>query len=59
MDHDSFEIESSNSPAPGFHEVFVNVQCDADTAMKLMFIMKMKEIGKNKGCWMTLCLKKV
>lgn len=39
--------------------MFVDVQCDADTTVSLVFIMKMKDIGRYKGCWMTACLKKI
>lgn len=62
IDHKAFEITESRRPenlaaGQNFHEIFVTVTSMQDEEFKLMFIMKIKDIGSKKGCWMTACLK--
>lgn len=57
VDHDGYRILSSEPQADGYHEVKAEVKGGRGSSIILLFIMKLKDIGRTKGCWKTACLK--
>lgn len=57
VNHDGYSIVSSEPQIDGYHEVIAQVKVNRGSDIRLLFIMKVKDIGRTKGCWKTACLK--
>jgi hypothetical protein len=55
LNHEGYVIEGETVPAPGFTDVTTTVQ-GSNGPVSLLFRMKLKDVGRNTGCWMTSCL---
>lgn len=55
LNHEGYVIEGQTAPAPGFTEVMAAVE-GSNGPVSLLFRMKLKDVGRNTGCWMTACL---
>eukprot|EP00892_Ulva_mutabilis_P009887 jgi/Ulvmu1/7270/UM035_0058.1 len=56
IDHYGYKIVSSEPTVDGFHEVKAEVKSHCDSTVNVMFVMKVKDVGRTKGCWKTACL---
>jgi hypothetical protein len=58
IDHKGFELEQGEE-GDSVSYIVGKVRTKNDTTVTLQFIMKVKDIGRNKGRWMTKTLKRI
>ena len=56
LDHNGYHIQATDKITPEFCDVKVVVEGTQDESVPLLFQMQVKDVGRNKGCFMTACL---